>query len=897
MTIAPFGEIQPLAFTVDPDAFPDRMLSTLTFPAAWMRLLHEQWQPRYHDQWMPTRALADLAAALDQAIVDVSTYGLDQPDRYWIAAERPVPSELLHHLVAAWATVNITRDRPHVDWYELLDPSATDGQWVERAVPIGRWDIRPNGTAAPVAGMFQILPSLLAAELTRSGLHLLADDQPQHPLVLGPTSHGAREAVEWPPRPMPDRDGPAPWSLGTRLAAQVAWQDPVPRVHLDLVLHRWLHLPLGWSPNKKLHVWLLAPDGLVRPSEEPTFLRAAATWRHGGWKWTGDLEELAGRLGQLPYPPLTGILADPAKYLSGGRRMAAVQYQSGMTLRRNSHDDSHGPKTIHHPVKPGFLPIDHRQVLEAVTKVLEPLGLQPVDAPRRRATAARSTSPRREPQNRSYALELWEQSPAWRDLLLKAVTDSEHGLGLTASAPAAGGSTAGPLRFSGDFDLSVALAEIGALAASLPLKPWEETKDRGLPEARRRRINEITKALRHRPHRQSDPPVGAIVEIDGPRAFSGKNVGDPKDTIRAGFAENHHITQFMLPVPGHDTTQPPETDFVTPDDVVEVVLTEDIENSEDESTDEHDPGTKDLMRAANSLRDALRQLGRLPELHPAPGGEEIEVWGIWLEMAKGSVVPTVIRVRPNGETTAQLPGQPELSYTELHLALAREQGRLDLDRTSDSTYIGFLRQVLIPDRPTGPRLLLVGGRNARSRGWPWLQTQHMRQDVLILPGADPDKSAHLDPHEAKATDPLDQLGIRRPEDCPGLRIVRIVERDAAREVPHVFSRDETRQQGMSQGLFRLHDRLYYGLAPKPIQGKGPIAVTKFDHATPRAARRRGWNTNALEIAPAFLQPGDDPAEWAMYVQSLRTAHLHTNVATRLPHPLHSADLAARYIQR
>ncbi|MFF2081314.1 RNaseH domain-containing protein [Kitasatospora sp. NPDC058162] len=896
MTIVPYDEIQPLAFTVDPDAFPDRMLWTLAFPAAWMRLLHEQWQPRYKDHRMPTRALADLAAALDQAIVDVSTYGLEQPDRYWIAAERAVPPELLHHLVAAWAAVNVTRDRPHVDWYELLDPSATDGQWVERPVPIGRWDLRTNGTAAPVAGMFQILPTLLADELTRSGLRLLDDMQPQHPLILGPTSHGPREAVEWPPRPMPDRDGPAPWSLGTRFATHVAWQEPLPRVHLDLVLHRWLHLPLGWSPNKRLHIWLLAPDGLVRPSEEPTFLQATASWHHGGWKWSGDLEELATRLGQLPYPPLPGILGEPAKYLGGGRRMAAVQYQSGMTLRRISHDNSHGPKTIHHPVRPGFLPIDHRQVLEAVTKAVEPLGLTPAEAPRRRSTATRATSPRHEPQDRSYALEFWEQSPAWRNLLLQAVTDPDHGLVLTALAPTAGKPAPGPLRFTGAFDLTVELAQIGALASGLPLKPWEEAKDRGRPEAQRRRISEITKALRTRPHRRSDRPVGALVELDGPQAFRGKDIDDPKETIRAGFAENRHVTQFMLPVAGHIGTEPPESDFLTHDDVVEVVLGEEVGESEEE-TDEHDPATKDLMRAANSLRDALRQLGRLPELHPAPGGEEIEVWGIWLELVKGTVVPTVIRVQPNGETTAQLPGEPELSYTELHLALSREQGRIDLDRADDSAYIGFLRRVLVPDRPTGPRLLLVGGRNARSRGWPWLQTQHMREDVLILPGADPEASAHLDPYEAKAADPLDRFGIRLPEDCPGLRVVRIVERDAAREVPHVFSRDGNRPQGMTQGLFRLHDRLYYGLAPKPVQAKGPIAVTKFDTATPRAARRRGWNTNALELAPAFLQPGDDPAEWAMYVQSLRTAHLHTDIATRLPHPLHTADLAARYIRR
>ncbi|MGW3956534.1 RNaseH domain-containing protein [Streptomyces sp. NPDC004752] len=159
---------------------------------------------------------------------------------------------------------------------------------------------------------------------------------------------------------------------------------------------------------------------------------------------------------------------------------------------------------------------------------------------------------------------------------------------------------------------------------------------------------------------------------------------------------------------------------------------------------------------------------------------------------------------------------------------------------------------------------------------------------LILPGADPEQSAGRDPHDVRGADPTDQLGIRFPEDCPGLRIVRIIERDASREVPHVFGRDDERPQAITQGLFALHDRLYYGLAPKPVQGRGPIALTKCDPTTPRAAHRRGWNTNAVEIIPAFLQPGDDPAEWAMYVQALRTAHLHTNVPTRLPLPLHPA---------
>ncbi|MEV7392078.1 RNaseH domain-containing protein [Streptomyces sp. NPDC091215] len=38
-----------------------------------------------------------------------------------------------------------------------------------------------------------------------------------------------------------------------------------------------------------------------------------------------------------------------------------------------------------------------------------------------------------------------------------------------------------------------------------------------------------------------------------------------------------------------------------------------------------------------------------------------------------------------------------------------------------------------------------------------------------------------------------------------------------------------------------------------------------------------------------INPVHAPAEWAMYVQALRTAHLHTDVPIRLPLPLHLAN--------
>ncbi|GGW17886.1 hypothetical protein GCM10018980_31180 [Streptomyces capoamus] len=918
----PYPRIACMTCTIDQGTLPPPGLNTLRFPSRWLRLLRSQYRPRHTRDDLPVRALADLLRAVDRNIVDVANWGLDDQDKYWIASTEAVPTVVVHTVVATWASVFVTADRPHIDWYQLLDPDDLERTRDTEDVPVTAWTVAPNGTAAPTRGFFQVLPGMLAAHLAEAGLPLLHPESSPRHLVLGPTLDGPREAVEWPPRWMPDRNGDAPWSLGVRIGAQTAWQEPEPRIHIDLVLHRWLHLPLSYSPNLNLHAWLLSPGGILRPSERPTFLRVPGTWR-GHWMWSNGLEQLLTRLSQLPHPALPDVLGDPLRYLphagapnsaSDGEDdrlpYAAIQYQSGMRLLRPESPPPpdgrrQNAKTCDHPVNPGFMPINHHQLFEAVTNALATVGVTPTQTYSRRRPRGRSTSPRLAPEGRRYQLEFWNQTDTTRRVLLNALQDNKHGLALTPAPTAEG-----PTRSfnDGSLTLSVSFHDIGELAAALRLPAGQESKAARTAIATQQRLERIRTRLGSLPHRDtpSTPPgtghTAALIELDGPRAFTGKDIADPKTTLRKGFAHGDRVTQFLRPITATDTAATEEInddELLDTDDVVNATQATDDDLDLDiqlppEDTEET-AADRDLPRAANAIRDALRQLGHVPAPHTSPIGAPIEVWALWYEPIRGGAIPILLRHRPDGTLTTLLPGMPPMPYSDLHLALATGRGRLPRGKGADSEYTEFLLRALTLDDPT-PRLLLVGGRNLRSRGWAWLQTQHMRRDVLILPGADPRESADLTVEDMAVQQPLARLGVRLPSQCPGLRIARVIPRDSAREVPHVFAQDDDRPYGITSGLFEIHERLYYALAPKPVQAKAPIGLDKFDPARPRAAAKRAWNPGALEIALPFLQQEDtDTAAWAQYVHSLRTAHLHTTVPTRLPAQLHLADLAGRYI--
>jgi hypothetical protein len=103
------------------------------------------------------------------------------------------------------------------------------------------------------------------------------------------------------------------------------------------------------------------------------------------------------------------------------------------------------------------------------------------------------------------------------------------------------------------------------------------------------------------------------------------------------------------------------------------------------------------------------------------------------------------------------------------------------------------------------------------------------------------------------------------------------------------------RHGRFSGLVEVGERAFWGINPRPDQNQTPLTITKFD---PAQTGNRTWtcsNPTSLEIVPAFLQDGDNPADWAMYVQAQRRLHAHTDIATTWPAIVHLAELMEEYI--
>lgn len=854
-------------------------LRTTPLPAQWLRALREQWyaNPAHRDRNLPTHSLIEMVAALDPNIIAVAR---DLDDRRWICAHADVDSDVIRIAIAAWAAIAVTPRQPELDWELLLQEQPLG--WDDDIIPLVEWDTHPNGTAKVAPHTFQLLPSYLAGLVVDHGLHIRGVHRR---FVLDPVdSSGERSAISWPPEAMPDRaTGDALWSYKITFQMETVPLYPRPRIHAELSTVRFAYQPVRYVPGKpkRATLWIHASQGFLRARERPTLLAATTVRRHvnGQWRWAWEaaLSRALGRLTTRTYPDPEAVLADPAAHKDTSIAAFTV-YRTGMKLARpqpsapvKHGDDAKKSKTVLHATGVGFQPVDHMAVYEQLIPLLAPIGLEAVDLlgkSTRRAVSRRL--PRTQPTDQTYHLELWTQPGDTHQAILTALT---HPTGLNLTA--VNNPNPNILRFTGDYTLDVTTHPVGELAAGLAVpQPSDEdpASETTLSDAARDRIAAITAAL---PTRCDHP--AAVVELDGPDMFARINRGDPKPAIKTGYAQAGRLPQCLRPI----HAQPPSADD---------------EDKPDTTLAEGTPYRKgDLKRAAAAVLDSLRQAGRSAVLPEPPGVDgPCELSGVWLERHAGLWVPILVQVTTTGEIRAQLVGTGNIPYTDLPAALVSGEGRLDKDfATSRRQLTEFLTDAINP-RATHDRALMIRSANLRTRGWAWLQDQHITPNQLLLPGVDP----------SRTTD-----NALKPGDLPGLRIIRLRERSTGNEVPRAFvtyweenlnddhseTIDLVQRFARTSGLFPFTRWVYYGIAPRSDQAQTPISLTKFDREQPRNARWAGWNPNPLEIMPAFLQDHDEPEDWASYTHLLRRAHLHTTIATQMPLPLHLASLADEYL--
>jgi hypothetical protein len=312
------------------------------------------------------------------------------------------------------------------------------------------------------------------------------------------------------------------------------------------------------------------------------------------------------------------------------------------------------------------------------------------------------------------------------------------------------------------------------------------------------------------------------------------------------------------------------------------------------------PGTRfgagTILRASATINDALRQLGHLGVYETPDSIPDLEQIGIWLHHDGPTCIPLVIRLGAEGRAAAYLASDkgtaiPAIPYEDLPEALANGKGRIRPGPQQKAQVASFLRNALgtgdSGSQDTHNRVVFVRSASFRYWGWDWLQDKHIRADRLVLPGVD-----------IKDDEVLRTLS---PQDCPGLRIIRVRDRGSGDEIARGFGAsykpdaDGPKGRARVSGPFKFSERIFYSVNPRSDQMQTSLGVTKLDSDITQNYTKQAASPVPLEIYPAFLQPDDDVAAFATLASSLRRMYLHTEQATRFPALLHLCELADEYI--
>jgi len=849
------------------------------FPPHWLQPLTHAYhrRPEIKDDWsLPTRGLVELLIGLDPAVVHVSWN--PHSDRF-IVALPGADTTVLAAAIASWASTEVTPDGSDVDWWELFQPQ--DLRFHAETINLLDYGTHPNGTAAPAAAMFDLLPSFLAQHVVAAGLPLLG--RPRTWIAGPPRADGRRSAVLWPPDRLENSTtGDALVTAKITFHVETVPNHPLPHIHADLSISRFPLMPVTYVPARGegppgATVWLHAPEGFLRTREPHTLLAAPArhVWsreHHARqWQWKPGLATALSRLTHLPFPATNKVFAHPAAAADEGKIRAYVLYSEGTKSLAGDIDDLADPdasatskpkaRSLLHAANTGFVPADHIEVHEQLAATLAPRGITMLDPCQRTGKRTHRKIRPAETPGHAYTLEVWTQSSTTREAVLAAL---EHHHQLT---PAPDPHNPAVTHFTGDLNLTVIPSNAGTLGAGLD-RPADDTR----PESTRlgAHANHVAGQLGASPG-----PRAAILELEDDRYFHRAGQIDPKPALKKAFARTDRRLQCLRPAklftppasPPANTKKKPPAPY---------------------------PGTRfttgTIYRSSAAINDALRQLGRIGTYETPDHLPDLELIGIWLHHSGSACIPIVLRLSPGAASaylaSADGTATPALPYRDLAPALASGKGRIRSDNRQKDHVARFLTNALGTgnqvSQDTHDRVVFVRSASYRNWGWDWLQDKHIQPDQLILPGV-------------SLTDDTVPPPSLLPPDCPGLRIIRVRDRSSTNEVARGFAADYHTTSVRISGLFGFSTRLFYSINPRSDQMQTPLGATKLDPDILRNYTTQAANPTPLEIYPVFLQPADNPADYAILASGLRRTYLHTEQATRFPAPLHLCELAAEYL--
>ncbi|MDW8145209.1 MAG: DUF3962 domain-containing protein [Roseiflexaceae bacterium] len=840
--------IQPLVFRLADAERPFQItMWTIVFPDAWKTILHElQSAQSGRDPAESRLKIGVLNQALRALVPDLIAIEPNADTRNasrWLIARQPTDVQALHQIVTEWVRVAYANVDQQLRRRALQSLKPDDLQWNQQEFTIGEWNVLSNGTAELSNDSFVLLPDMLAARLSHDhvAFQLGVDRLRFRRSPPRFRSQGA-ELISWPPLQWTARRG-RPWyySVVITLTVHTVPFQPFPVIHCDLSMRRWVSQPVTFLPDRA-SVFLLTSVPWIEGAPLSTGFQAARIrWKRsdadgasGQYVWDDNLASILNRLtaGRRSFPDPAAICANPIGALNlSGDWHAALTYRDGMRPD--------------HQVHPGVPAKKRRELAEQIVDQLRPLvtfanpwpriyptrtfripgGPCIFDADRQRQAAPSLHQERRKTiaqvVGHTLPIEIYVQNAQTRDVLIRTIEDM---LGVHI------GDTFPAYVTTNELCLTVHVHPLGEIGDRLVIPPTGGKFSDRFRSAVRARIKAITDRI---------PPeeqlVAAFVELQGADYFHPDE--DPKRAIRAGFAQQNRLTQFLDA--GGDTDSLPH-------------------------------------RVRNSVLDMLRQLGigfRIPPFD-CLGTQRLNLVGLWLvtrQPASSSnwmqqSLPVFVHIDAQTQhIIAYAPGLEKwLPYPRALLALAHAaaEGRLKaFQRPCDA--LPFLRKTIEHELAgAGDTLLLVHAQNARA-AWRWLENRQLTQDAFAF-GREPPQ-------------PISKWH--------GLRILRI--RDSRlHETPEWYAAKPDGGAGTPKGLFVVRERVFASTHGKPSQFRKARHGGELSELT--------WNPAIVEVASAALQPGDEPSRWAAYAHELRFALCHYEGATILPLPLHLAKMVSEY---
>jgi hypothetical protein len=721
------------------------------------------------------------------------------------------------------------------------------------------------------------------------------------------------ELMSWPPLQREVRSAKGSvqtWSYSAyiRLTLHTVPFSPIPRIHLNTGIRRWIRGPVWMPADRGVTAYLLADspwmwdDPSATGTASSRFAAATLDWskreRKVVWRASGP-EGMLRRLSINSDFPQPDILAKrPEEWLDqqAGVRAAVVYH----------------PMMGKHGVGAGLMPSERRRLTEWASAAFEPdftrapnLVQSELKATPKRLLSKRKSIPKEsnDPTGEKTAkaraaneivaaanslalrrltaeavdghlrCHLLYQSDECRDELIRAAEESLGLSGLRTDA-SDGAST----WHSAELDLTIHASRVGKLGGPLGGSVTPRTRQQ-IEDAVTQRRREVREYLEDQPH----PSQIVFVELDGRKAWDPRQT-DPKFAIRLGCADAQRVSQFI------STFRP--TGQTSADDG-------------DETEDE--PEASGPHRADAAWGDGLRQAGvRFVPEHTLgtaiPGSfNQLAFWmvkrrsdSVW---RKPQFTPIAILIRPGQNTILGRTVDTD-SWVPYPQLLRELTGRIRSDdlkteAQQQAEAARFIHRILYGLR-TEPTVAITHANNSRTH-IPWLQNGNTIRDMLQLGGG-----------------PTQRLTLQGRN----LRLIRLRSDDRS-ETPQWWAPKDPGTAGIAKGLWldaqdQPDQRVFYStmerssthqiendatkLTTRIKQVKVKEKDTDEERLEPKHVidtRKNAWNPQLLEITVLGQAASDSAEAWAMYIHQQRQTDDNRD-GLGLPLILHLAELAGEY---